>query len=195
MRITISLLGAPILGVALGIGLAGCYVLEPPEHRLFKAVYEDREGDVAEILENGAVHDVDVTLGRSTALFFAAKNGNSKIVHMLLAAGANPNSVNEDGFTALSIAALYGRSAAVKELIKGGANVDFQHPEFGFTPVIRALRKNNVNMAKELIEAGADACIKNNNGHNALMAAEIYGHSDFVAWYASHGFPACPDAL
>ena len=127
----------------------------------------------------------------STSLQCAARNRKVKIVHLLIHAGANVNAGSKDGFTPLSIAATYGNYEAVLALIKNGADKDHQDPEFKFTPLIDALRKGHVDVAKLLVESGANACIKRANGRNALLAAEAYNQPEFVEWYERNGFPKC----
>jgi len=64
-------------------------------------------------------HGIDVNAIRpeknnATALILAARKGNAEIVHLLLAAGADPRAVNSDGKTALDIA----KGKRVKELLQ-----------------------------------------------------------------------------
>ena len=82
------------------------------------------------------------------ALHYAAEKGQPEVVQRLLAGGANPNLQNEDGGTPLDIAETEEVKAALREhggkhslfyaiekgmheevpeLIKGGADVNFQN--------------------------------------------------------------------
>ena len=54
-------------------------------------------------------------------LTLAAQNGNAALVERLLAAGANPDTVSEEGQTALMTAARNGSVAAVRALLRRGA--------------------------------------------------------------------------
>lgn len=170
----------------------GCDLIISPEEHLFEAVYENREEEVAAIIKNGKVKNIDEIFNHATSLHFAAKNGNAKIIYLLINAGANVNAISKGGeSTPLSTAVLYGRRDVVSDLIKYGADKDFQDTDFKFTPTIDALRKGHIDIAKLLVENGANACIKNANGHDALSAANAYGLPEFYEWYEENGFPKC----
>ena len=66
----------------------------------------------------------DKTDHGQTALMFAAHNGQSGVVQVLLDAGADINASDNDGWTALIYAARYGRSKIVDLLIAAGADVN-----------------------------------------------------------------------
>jgi ankyrin repeat protein len=177
-----------------GLILASCalpYHLEKPEKRLFRAVHENREQDVAEMLKSGKVKNMDEIFSAGTALHFAVINGNRNIVKMLIASGANIDFVSPDGFSPLETAAIHGRYEIAQDLINSGADVDKPDPEFGFTPLISALRKGHIDVAKLLVESGADACAVRVNHRHALQAAKAYGHPEFVDWHENGGFPKC----
>lgn len=73
----------------------------------------------AEVVKVLLQHKADVnavTSGRATPLIFAARSGDSDVVHMLLEAGADPNVRDADGKTALDYAVLMRRNAAAEEL-------------------------------------------------------------------------------
>ena len=57
-------------------------------------------------------------------LFKVIDENNIKLVKKLIAAGANINEKDNDGYTALHLASWNGHLEIVKELIAAGANVD-----------------------------------------------------------------------
>ncbi|KDQ65317.1 Ankyrin repeat domain-containing protein 29 [Zootermopsis nevadensis] len=61
---------------------------------------------------------------RATPLFIASQNGHFKILLLLLAHGAVPDSRRTDGATPLWIAAQMGHDHVVRQLLKVGASVD-----------------------------------------------------------------------
>jgi ankyrin repeat protein len=70
------------------------------------------------------VHAVSPTFGSVTPLHSAAAGGSAEIVHLLLEAGADPNSRQNGGFTALHAAAQNGDVAMARDLLDHGAEVD-----------------------------------------------------------------------
>ena len=61
--------------------------------------------------------------------------------------------------------------SAVKELIASGADINRQNKMYGHTPLIIACNYDYVEMAKLLIDKGADIHIKGKDGSTALIAA------------------------
>lgn len=77
------------------------------------------------LVDHGAeVHAVSPTFGNVTPLHSAAAGGSAEIVHLLLAAGADPNARQNGGFTALHAAAQNGDAAMARDLLDHGAAVD-----------------------------------------------------------------------
>lgn len=58
------------------------------------------------------------------ALHLAAKSGNEPVARQLLAAGAEPNTATEDGWTPLILAAVGNRTSVAQLLLQCRANVD-----------------------------------------------------------------------
>ena len=75
---------------------------------------------------------------RHRALALSAQFGNTKIVHMLLDAGEDPNRYNPPGFhahsTPLHQAALAGHEAIVRLLVERGARLDLKDTVWQSTP-------------------------------------------------------------
>ena len=83
------------------------------------AAYRDDVEMMKLLLAAGAnVHAV-TRVGAIPPLLLACANGNPAALELLLKAGANPNSTNANGTTALMIAAASGNSDAVKLLDEG----------------------------------------------------------------------------
>ncbi len=64
-----------------------------------------------------------------------------------------------------------GNYEAVKDMIKAGTDVNKK--SVGMTPLMYAARQNRVEIAKLLIENGADVKTKSNRGYTALKYAEM----------------------
>lgn len=93
-----------------------------------------------------------------TLLIMAAEEGQLEIVKFLCNMGINVNARSSRNSTALHFA--IGNSSApkleiVQFLIDNGAEIDVEN-SFGYTPLQNALYNNNFEVAKFLIEKGAD---------------------------------------
>ena len=111
-----------------------------------------------------------------TALMIAAYSANKPAVEALLAKGAV---VNQDGWTALHYAAAIGDNDIVKMLLAKSAALDAPSPN-KTTPVMMAARGGHIYTVKALLDAGADASLKNGAGMTALDFAQQGGHKDIV---------------
>ncbi|KAJ5710552.1 ankyrin repeat containing protein [Penicillium malachiteum] len=81
-----------------------------------------------ELLHNSdAVFDTDAR-GR-TALFWAAARGDERSMIILLACGADPNAMDQDGRIPLHLAAESGRTICMRLLLEAGAHTDPVSPE------------------------------------------------------------------
>ena len=61
---------------------------------------------------------------KRTALIHAVRDGNAHMVSYLLSKGANPNTVDSSGDSAVHYAAAYGWYFCLKALLDAGANPD-----------------------------------------------------------------------
>jgi uncharacterized protein len=128
-----------------------------------------------------------------TALMWAAAEGHTNVVRLLLAAGASvdersrlvdaPESSYErlegdfaypktpkGGLTALHFAARAGAPDTVRTLIEGGADLDTVDAE-GATAVLLAALDGRFDVTRLLLEAGADPRIADLYGRTVLFAA------------------------
>ena len=130
-----------------------------------------------------------------TALWHAEQSKNSEIIALLQEArrsSLNPqsessaggqsevatqsvdpsiNELNNKGFTKLMLAVRRGQTDRVRELLAAGASTDIQDTRHQNTALIWASWQNRLEIARLLIEAGADVSIKNKRGRNALWHA------------------------
>ncbi|MCK5147549.1 ankyrin repeat domain-containing protein [bacterium] len=74
----------------------------------------------------------------------------------------------------LHIAAIQGNMKAVQQHIAAGSDLNVKEPDVGSTPLISAITFGKTEVAKALIEAGADLNIKNNDGSTALITAAFF---------------------
>lgn len=101
-----------------------------------------------------------------TALMWAAAEGHTEVMEELLRAGADWRATLDSGFTALAFAVREGRLGAVESLIRAGADVRAEMrpkqgggraPRTGLSPLLLAVENAHFEVARRLLEAGADA--------------------------------------
>lgn len=144
------------------------------------------------LLKAGAkVNAVEQWRGQ-TALMWAAAQGNPEMVRVLVKAGANVNAVSAirewerkvtaeprpqnrppGGFTALLLVAREGCAPCAAELVKGKADINFVNPE-NISPLLMAILNARFDVAKVLIEAGADV-----NRWDVWGRAPLYSAIDY----------------
>lgn len=110
------------------------------------------------------------------ALMIAAYKGNIPAVEALLAKGVE---VNRPGWSALHYAAASGNDAIVRILLDRSAVLDALSPN-RTTPVMMAAREGRGMTVNLLMDAGADASLKNENGLNAIDFANRHNHKDIA---------------
>jgi ankyrin repeat protein len=121
----------------------------------------------------------------STAIMYAAANGDLDLVRALLKAGANVKLENQFGSSAITEAAIIGSAPILTALIKAGADPNFKNPN-GETPLMAAARTGKLDAAKVLIDAGADINARETwGGQTALMWSAALSQADMVKFLAS----------
>ena len=87
----------------------------------------------------------------------------------------------------LETAAAEGDVDAVRQHIAAGTDPNTQHPTNGSTPLIVAATFGHTEVARALIQGGADLEIQNSDGSTALHAAAFLCHEDIVRSLIEHG--------
>ncbi len=99
--------------------------------------------------------------------FEVVQTGDDQEINRLLAEGADVNAQDENGYTALMLAAHSGNLPFIQALIALDANVNLQDKE-RTTALIFAAQKFHVAVAMELLEAGANVNVQDSCGCTAL---------------------------
>jgi ankyrin repeat protein len=123
----------------------------------------------------------------TTALHWAAHNGDAYLVDRLLRAGADAKAKNQFGATPMSEAAFLGNVAIIESLLKAGADPDSASAD-GQTALMLVARTDNAAAAKLLLEHGAhvDAREKQKE-QTALMWASAESEPAMVRELIAHG--------
>lgn len=138
-----------------------------------------REGSmkVFEVLLNAADINIEAQARNGdTALMIAAYKRNKPAVEALLAKDAE---VNKPGWTALHYAAAIGDNEIVQLLLDKSAYIDADSPN-KTTPIMMAARGGHILTVKLLLDEGADATLKNDQGLTAIDFARKYEFQDIV---------------
>ena len=123
----------------------------------------------------------------AAAFVDAAMNGNREAVRALLKDGADVNTTQADGMTALHWAAQKGDVELAKVLLYASANLKATTRIGGYTPLLIASKSGDAAMIDTLTQAGADADAPTMNGTTPLMLAAAAGKPAAVKALLAHG--------
>jgi ankyrin repeat protein len=146
-------------------------------------------GVAKELLKAGAKVNAKEAWRGQTALMWAAGSAQADMTALLIARGADVNLravVNDfatqvtsepraqyrpsGGLTPLLYAARSGCGACVTSLVKAGADIDRPTPD-GVTPLMTAIDNTHFDVAKQLLERGANPHLQDWWGRTALYVA------------------------
>src|ERR1700680_3992142 len=102
--------------------------------------------------DNSVVHDIGDDM---PPIMWACQFGSAEMTRLLLHAGAEPNSSNEEGETPLHIASFEGCEDCVRLLLRHGSLANAR-TKLGKTPLMNAAQRDRAVVVAELIAAGAD---------------------------------------
>ena len=128
---------------------------------------------VRELLSAGANPNAAIAavfFGAPVLYVSAGSEGSTDVVALLLDAGADPHLTQEDGSTALHVAAKRGNVRIAKLLMEKGANPNATYTN-GLPPLIDASIQGNTRMVDALIDGGADINAVAELGFCAFAAA------------------------
>ncbi|CZR49119.1 uncharacterized protein FPRO_12555 [Fusarium proliferatum ET1] len=144
-------------------------------------------GNVAEaqilLLEN----DPDLKDGHNrTALFYAAGNGHSAVVELLLENGANIDRRDSSLKTALSRACMGEHATTAGILLKNHAQVDPEDSE-NQTPLSFAAEMGHAAIVQLLLDNNAEVDSMTDYGRTPLLLAAMEGHMNIVQLLLANG--------
>jgi uncharacterized protein len=137
---------------------------------LMSAVKANDLVKVQEILKSHKVKLEETDDQGFSPLLWAAREGYTSIVKVLLDSGANPNQNDRMGATAGHKAGFWGHPDVMKLLIDHGLNLDARGGYNGYTALMDAVTRNYVEVAQLLVSAGVNLTIR---GHDGMTAIDI----------------------
>jgi hypothetical protein len=139
---------------------------------LMGAINNQRIANAKILIDAGADVNARIPENGDTALTLPLyyKHDSREGVSLLLSKGANPNTTNSVGRSALMLATFGQPSSVVEALLQAGANVNSQDRN-GNTALIAAVEFKNVEAVKLLLKAHADRALINRAGQTALSMA------------------------
>ncbi len=129
-----------------------------------------------EVIASVGIHDQEQA---SLILVNEILYARTEIVHYLLGVNVPVDLVNQNGNTALILAAEFGESEIVRQLIGAKASVDMANQD-GNTALILAAKSGESEIVRQLIEAKASVDMANQDGETALMYAANFGRNSEI---------------
>lgn len=152
--------------------------------------------EVLDALYRGDGESVDALLADEPHLtiFEAAAVGDGARVHeLLLLEGGFVDLWSPDGFTALHLAAFFGREDVTAELLRRGADVGaVARNPLGVQPLHSAAAGGHNGVARLLLEHGADPNARQEGGFTPIHSAAQAGNDELYELLVSRG--ANPEA-
>ncbi len=121
---------------------------------------------------------------------YIAKN-KTQICNLFIQGGIDVDSRDENGTPMLNIAVRNDNEAFVSKLIELGADINVVSEDRGYTPVMDAVWRGNLDITKILVNKGAELNTINKEGQTNLVLAVGADKTDIVKILAKHG--ADPD--
>lgn len=152
---------------------------------LVRAVILEDRATVKKLIAEGA--DVNErSYVERTAIMFASTGETAR---MLLDAGADPGLIDMFNSSALWNMANSGYVEPARVIVEkypGGVDLE-NHGSYGDTPLMRAAMMGHMEMARFLLERGANINAVNSYGTTALILAAAEGHSEMVKFLVQKG--------
>ena len=152
----------------------GCY-----KDEIIKAIEEGDYNTVLACIISGINVNSPLDSEGTTRLMIAVSENQTEIVIQLIKNGANIESEDVKGRTALNFN--HKNYAIVEALLKAGANPNHRDDyKWGSTPLHLAALRGDKKMIRKLLEFGADINAKDYNGNMALHNAADWGKLEAV---------------
>lgn len=176
------------MGLLLALGAACSFddSNEAREHRLLRAAKNGYMGDLRSLLDQGVDIEARNPSDGWSPLFWAAVRDNGAAVKFLASRGANLETRDRKGLTALMCAARWGQKDGVGALLEAGANIEAVDGN-GWTALMWAAFKGQPDMAAFLLDRGAVLEARDIDGRTPYILAAMKGHEKTVVILRARG--------
>ncbi len=168
----------------------GADVNAPEGYAIQAAAAQGHYEVVQELIKRGADVNACTTnenFTEGTALQGAIESGQTEIVRLLLESGADPNHGSGECAPPIIAAARGAEVEILDLLVKAKPKIDvFGGPDMS-TPLIYAAGFMPVSSLEQLLSAGADINLVDNDGDTALIIASVRGDVDAVRYLLENG--------
>ena len=149
-------------------------ILEKARSVLLKSISEDNISKFQKIVVSGFPIDWSITTGGRTSLMHCASYGSREMLEQILALGAEINTRDMVGRSALHYAASAGRAKNLKFLLKQeGVEIDLM-TFGGTTPLMMAVESGNKKAVLQCLNKGCNPFAQNGLGQTAKTFAEKF---------------------
>ncbi len=169
------------------------------EQPIHYAAEHGHTGIIELLLQAGVSVDTEAPRDKETALLKAANEGHTQTVQFLISKGADVEMQDAEGYRPLHCAAGEGHVDTVAALIHAGASIDPQNNDmqtpliYSFDRTYSLYEKDNTQIVKMLLQAGADLRFEINNYSALGMAISNFsGSAKLMAFLYAAGASMCP---
>lgn len=149
------------------------------ETPLLKAIRQNKTSVMDYLIENGADLDMKDTNANTPLIELCRLFPDRNITKKVILKTRRINARNNLGDTALHIAAYYGHSEIVLELLKNGADANAANNN-GDLPIHRSSNYGWIDVARILIDYGSEIEAKNKDGNTVHHLAYMSGFGDYI---------------
>lgn len=129
----------------------------------------------------------DDTRAQLKSIYFdAAREGSHERLAAFIDAHYDLETRDDNGYTALILAAYHGQQAAVEQLLAAGADPCGQDRR-GNSALMGAIFKGELSIARRLMDADCAPDQRNRSGQTAAMYAALFQRQDILAALAAKG--------
>ncbi|KAL4804848.1 hypothetical protein BDV18DRAFT_161941 [Aspergillus unguis] len=153
---------------------------------LHRATRCESESMIRALVANGAEIDIKDDDGKTAWRANLVNHRNRDILDLLLAFGADPNTVGTGGVSELYAAAAGGNTKMVDYLLVSGANPSIK-TIYDWTPLHWASHNGHIDCVKLLVRAGAEVNPNSDQNKTPLDMARSVGHDAIAEFLVTSG--------